>query len=104
MNDLLAAHRHTTRNGAQVRASRVCGCCCCQYIFPPDEIVAWAGLDLEQLDAPDAADSQTAMCPRCGSEAVLGDRAGFPITAQFLARMNDAWFQRTIIRKPAPKG
>jgi hypothetical protein len=83
MADLLAAYRHTTKNRAEIEASTACGCCYCMQIFPADEIVAWAGLDFSQLDNPDAADA-TAVCPRCGSEAVIGDRAGFPITPAFL--------------------
>jgi hypothetical protein len=71
--------------------------------FPTDEVVAWAGLDFSQLDNPDAADAETAVCPRCGSEAVLGDKAGYALTPQFLGQMNEAWFQRTIVRKPSPK-
>ena len=29
-----------------------------------DEIVAWAGLDFSQLDNPDTAEGDTAVCPR----------------------------------------
>jgi Zn finger protein HypA/HybF involved in hydrogenase expression len=103
MADLLAAYRHTTKNRAEIEASTTCGCCYCMQTFPADEIVAWAGLDFSQLDNPDAADAETAVCPRCGSEAVMGDKSGFPINPPFLGQMNEAWFQRTIVRKPAPK-
>jgi hypothetical protein len=105
MNPLLAAHRHTTDNRAELEASRLCGCCSCLEIFPTEEIVAWSGLDMSSFANPDAASSstETALCPRCGSEALLGDRAGYPLTPDFLSRMNQAWFQKTVIRKPAPK-
>ena len=106
MSHLLAAIRHTTHNRAEIEASTVCGCCYCQQTFPPDEIVAWAGLDASSFDDPEAisANTGTALCPRCGSESVLGDKSGYKIDAVFLAGMNEAWFQRTmIIRKPAPK-
>ncbi len=103
MNELLAAYRYVSNNHAQIEASETCGCCACMQIFPPQEIVAWAGLDFQNMNDPQAVDNQTALCPRCGSEAVLGDKAGYPINGAFLARMNEAWFQRTIIRKPAPK-
>ena len=72
-------------------------------IFAPDEIVAWAGLDLNNVDDPKAVNEQTALCPRCGSEAVIGDKSGYPINAQFLGLMNEAWFQRTVIRRSTPK-
>jgi hypothetical protein len=103
MNDLLAAHRHTTNNRAELEASRSCGCCSCMETFSPDEIVAYSGLDMNNFHNPDAATAETALCPRCGSEALIGDRSGFEITPQFLGRMNQAWFQKTILRKPAPR-
>ncbi len=103
MDDLLAAHRHTSNNQAEIEASRLCGCCCCMQIFPPSEIVAWGGLDVSNFDNPDSFSAGTALCPRCGSEAVIGDRSGYRIQPDFLGRMNEAWFQRTIIRKPRPK-
>ena len=103
MNDLLAAYRDVSNNWAKIQASKMCGRCSCVQIFPAEEIVAWEGLDMGDFENPDAVNKQTALCPRCGSEAVLGDQSGFPITPPFLTRMNEAWFQRTIIRKPAPK-
>ena len=103
MNELLAAYRYTSNNHAQIEASKVCGCCNCVEIFRPDEIVGWTGLTVQDMDDPKAIGRQTAMCTRCGSEAVLGDGCGFPINAGFLARMNEAWFQRTMIHRPAPK-
>jgi hypothetical protein len=32
------------------------------------------------------------MCPRCGIDSVLGDRSGFPISAEFLGEMHRYWF------------
>jgi len=100
---LLAAYRYTTNNWAQIQASKQCGCCNCVEIFPADEIVGWTGLDMTNMDDPAAIDQQTAMCPRCGTEAVLGDKTGYPINAQFLGSMNEAWFQQTLIRPTRPK-
>ena len=87
----------------EIEASKLCGCYCCMQTFPPDEIVAWTGIDASSFDNPDAVISGTAVCPRCGSESMIGDKSGYTIDANFLGRMNEAWFQRTIIRKPAPK-
>lgn len=100
MVNLLAAQRHSIDNRAEVEGSRLCGCFCCMQTFPPDEIVAWTGLDAADFDNPEAMASGTALCPRCGAEAVIGDRSGYTIDAAFLGRMNEAWFQRTIIRPP----
>jgi Zn finger protein HypA/HybF involved in hydrogenase expression len=105
MADLLAAQRHAAKNRAQIEASSACGCFHCMQIFPPEEIVAWTGFDLDRFDDPDALQGDTALCPRCGSESVLGDGSGLEISPQFLAQMHEAWFQKTIIRpKARPAG
>ena len=103
MNPLLAAHRHTSNNRAELEASTLCGCCSCTEIFPTEEIVAWTGFDLNDINNPEAANAETALCPKCGSEALIGDRAGYSLNLEFLNRMNQAWFQKTIIRKPGSK-
>jgi hypothetical protein len=100
MVDLLAAHRHTTNNRAEVEASSQCGCCYCMQTYRPDEIVAWSGLDVSSFDDPQTLNAGTALCPRCGSESVIGDASGYEIGPPFLTRMHDAWFQKTVIRKP----
>ena len=97
-NHVLAAYRYTSNNYAQIQRSRLCGCCKCVQTFLPDEIVGWTGLDTTNMDDPAAVDKQSAMCPRCGTEAVLGDACGYPVDAKFLSLMNDAWFQTTLIR------
>jgi hypothetical protein len=103
MDDLLDAHSHTTRNRGELESSRVCGCIHCLQIFDPEEIVAWTGVDMNNLDDPAAISAETAVCPHCGSESVIGDRSGYLIQPQFLGRMHQAWFQKTILRKPAAK-
>jgi hypothetical protein len=103
MADLLAANRHATNNQAEVEASTLCGCFCCMQIFPPTEIVAWSGLDVSNFENPDSMSAGTALCPHCGSESVVGDKSGYSIGPDFLGRMNEAWFQRTIIRRPGTK-
>ena len=72
-------------------------------IFPPMNIVAWDGLDVSNFDDPESLTGGTALCPNCGNDSVLGDKSGYSIDPGFLSRMNEAWFQRTIIRKPSPK-
>ncbi len=103
MADLLDAQSHASKNRGEIEASTVCGCFYCLQTFPPEEIVAWTGFDMSKFDDPDAMNGETALCPRCGSESVLGNKSGYEITPQFLGRMHEAWFQRTIIRKPAAK-
>ncbi|HRD86231.1 MAG TPA: hypothetical protein PLF63_13790 [Rubrivivax sp.] len=103
MSDVLAAFRELSQNWDQIQASQMCGCCECLQIFPRDDIVAWTGLDMHNYEDPAAISKQTALCPRCGGESVIGDKSGYPINPQFLERMNDAWFQRTMIRRAPPR-
>jgi hypothetical protein len=83
MDDTTAAHQHCRRHRAAVLASGVCGCFYCQRSFPPAAIAGWVHA------------GQTALCPLCGINAVLGDASGIPITAEFLAAMHHRWFAQT---------
>jgi Zn finger protein HypA/HybF involved in hydrogenase expression len=103
MDDLLAAHRHTLNNRAELDVSSICGCCACMEIFEPTEIVAWTGLDISAFNNPNALNAETAICPKCGSESLIGSKAGYTINPNFLSRMNQAWFQKTVIRRASSK-
>jgi hypothetical protein len=35
---------------------------------------------------------QTALCPKCGIDSVLGDACGYPLTEDLLSRMHQYWF------------
>jgi hypothetical protein len=61
-------------------ASDVCGCFYCCDVYAPQEIEQW-------IDEED-----TALCPRCGIDSVIGSASGFPITKDFLGRMKRYWF------------
>ena len=84
--DYIAAHRYSIHHRPQVEASEVCGCFYCKAIFPPDQILDWI-----DRSAP-GADGETALCPRCGIDSVVGSAAGFPITVELLAAMKRHWF------------
>ncbi len=71
------------KNRIELEASVLCGCFYCISIYSPSEMVDWIG-DSEGL---------TADCPRCGIDAVIGSASGFPITSEFLNRMNEHWFE-----------
>lgn len=74
------AHRHCSQHREEILASDQCGCFYCCAIYPPAEIVTW-------ID-----NNQTALCPRCGIDSVIGSRSGYPITRQFLREMKRYWF------------
>jgi|SRR6516165_820547 hypothetical protein len=75
------AHKHCFGNREELMNSANCGCFYCVSIFPPGEIVKW-------VDDED----QTALCPFCGIDSVIGSASGYPITTDFLSRMRKHWF------------
>jgi len=80
-----SAHGHSSRHRDEILASENCGCFYCEKIFPPFAIEEWIDDDHQGV-------GQTALCPGCGVDAVLGDKSGFPITGKFLRAMNRVWF------------
>ncbi len=80
--DLSAAHKHCFGNRPEIERSEICGCFYCLAIYKPIEIIEWI----------DDKSGQTAICPRCPVDAVLGSAAGYPIDSAFLQLMRDKWF------------
>ena len=87
--DLEAAHRHCASHRAQVLASAICGCFYCSAEFKPEEILDWVDEDANGV-------GRTALCPRCGIDAVLGSSSGLTIDSVLLKRMHAYWFERSI--------
>lgn len=77
---IVAAHEHSSRHREELQASERCGCFYCCAIFSPADLASW-------LPGGD-----TASCPRCGIDSVIGEASGYPISAGFLARMRAYWF------------
>jgi len=78
--DVKAAHAFSSKHRQQVLASERCGCFYCCALFSPHDIAEWTDED------------STALCPRCGIDAVLGSASGVPLTRDFLQQMKHAWF------------
>jgi hypothetical protein len=86
MEDYIAAHEHCIYHREEILSSKVCGCFYCLSIFPPSEINNW-------IDIPaDKNLGQTALCPRCEIDSVIGDKSGYPITKDFPKKMKEYWF------------
>jgi NAD-dependent SIR2 family protein deacetylase len=76
----IRAHKHCVLHRAEVEASTLCGCFYCFATFTPTEVSRWTD------------DGQTALCPKCDIDSVIGSASGFPITHEFLTRMHEHWF------------
>jgi hypothetical protein len=79
------AHLASRANRKAIMKSEACGCFHCGVRFKPKAIREWRR-DLALAD-------DTAVCPGCGIDSVIGSAAGFPITKDFLQRMHDYWFK-----------
>jgi hypothetical protein len=83
--DVQAAHKHSIKHRAEIVGSTLCGCSYCCAKFPPSDIVEWA-------DEGPAGEGQSALCPTCGIDSVIGDGSGFDISQVFLSTMKAHWF------------
>lgn len=81
----IIAHRSSSNHKKALEHDKICGCFYCLKIFSPKEIKMWI-----QGEPGDALG--TAICPYCGIDSVIGESSGFPITHEFLRRMEKYWF------------
>lgn len=85
--ELLDAHSHCVRNQAELKESAIAGCFYCLQTYPADEVWEY----IKELTEDE--ERTTAMCPRCGIDAVIGDKSGYPVLDPlFLKRMHSRWF------------
>jgi hypothetical protein len=87
---LKKAHSHSSKHRKEILKSELCCCLYCQAAFTPSEIEKW--IDKDENDI-----GQTALCPKCGIDSVIGSKSGFPINdKEFLKQMYKYWFDRTV--------
>ena len=82
-NEILKqAYKHSLNHSEEINGSTSCGCFYCLEIFMPDEIWEWV------------PGEETAFCPRCWIDAVIGDRSGFPVNDRaFLRALRTMYFK-----------
>ena len=91
--DLESAHRYCTTNRELLARSEQAGCFYCQAIFEARDVEDW--VDGRQVETGELTDGVTALCPRCGIDAVLPAAAPIKLDASLLAAMHEYWFERT---------
>ena len=82
MKDPVVAHKYSSRHRAKLVNDRLCGCFYCLRIFTPVEITEWI----------DDGGDDTAVCPYCGIDGMIGESSGYPVTTEFLSKMKKHWF------------
>jgi hypothetical protein len=79
-----AAHKHSSCHRDELDRSAVCGCFYCCETCAPAEIEDWCD------------DEDTALCPTCGIDSVIGSASGYPVAEQpFLKSMHERWFSQS---------
>jgi hypothetical protein len=71
-----AALRHASNHRVELGQSAHCGCFSCFRRFETAEIKTW-------IDK-----NQTALCPRCGLDSVIGAASGINLDDRFLRNLN----------------
>lgn len=82
---LKTAHKHSSNNKNELAASDLCGCFYCKEIFSPKEIKEYAN------------NNQTALCPYCFIDSLIGNASGYELTKEFMEEMNDFWFNTVVL-------
>lgn len=82
---LYVAHKRSIYHRTEIENSYLCGCFHCRSVFRSNKIREWT-------DVSKPMPEQTALCPHCGIDSVVGDDSGFEITDEFLAKMCQKWF------------
>lgn len=73
-------HSHTLSNRKEIEASDNCACISCCEIFSSSEVI-------DYID-----DGETALCPICGIDAVIGDCTGISMEKETLSELNKEFF------------
>jgi hypothetical protein len=80
-------HDECRWNREALAHSRQAGCFSCLEIYPANEVTDWCG---EKTRDTGAIVGVTALCPRCGVDALLPS-ATVDLTPSVLARMKRRW-------------
>jgi len=88
--DHITAHKLSIRHRDQILESEICGCFYCIATFKPPEITHWCDKVAPEIGTEPLG--QTALCPKCSIDSIIGSASGYPITKEFLHRMNRHWF------------
>lgn len=75
------AYKYSSNHKEMLERDTKCGCFHCLSIFSPKEIELWV-----------EDKSGTAICPKCGIDAIIGESSNYPINKEFLQEMRKKYF------------
>lgn len=74
------AHKRSRNNRPSLTDNETCGCFFCLATFTANDIWEWWDKGM------------TAVCPHCEMDSVLPDSKEYPLTEEFLKKMQMYWF------------
>jgi hypothetical protein len=82
LRELDTAHKKAFQNEPLVQIAKDCACFCCLVHFPPSAIDGWVDDKLHR----------TAMCPKCGIDAVLTEETLDKVPDDLLKALQEEYF------------
>lgn len=82
--ELSEIHTHCTANREEIEASSRCACLYCQEVYRATEVNDF-------IVEPSL--KETALCPRCGANAVIGDATGIPFYKELIRKLHQRYFE-----------
>jgi len=79
-SNFVRAHHFSSFHRKELEQDSTCGCFNCFEIFNPSKITEWCD------------NGETALCPYCGIDSVIGESSGFAISELLLKGMHKEWF------------
>jgi len=76
------APKYSMRNRVSIEESEGCGCYCCCEVFSKLGITEWTDK------------GETAICPKCGVDAVIAQSMSVPLDKESLKEMQQYWFAK----------
>jgi hypothetical protein len=80
-NYLLMLQRQSIGNKERLADAKDCGCFFCLSHFPPSAVECWAD-----------EGGETAVCPECGIDSVIGEHDDERVSDDLLRAMNERFF------------
>lgn len=80
-SELKTIHDHSFKNRKEITESTKVTCLFCGKTYGANKIKEWVD------------DEQTAVCPYCGVDSIVGDKSGYKFSRELLAELHKYWFE-----------
>ena len=78
-------HNHSFKNRAEIAQSLICYCIHCQKACASGQVEKWVD------------DGETAICPKCGVDSLIGSAAEYEMTEPLLKELHEFYFEQLFV-------